>query len=339
MMKNGRNARIWLIVGVLILALIAISYLELSWAPRKLTASEVWAVIVGSDVTFNDVIVLKINAPRVALGFFVGGALGVAGAVMQAMFRNPMASPYILGLSSGASLGAAIAMLFTISFIPYLIAVPLLAFVFCMMTMFFVYSVARVGSETHMETLLLAGIAISALLQAMVSLLTFIAGDKLDSVVFWGMGSLSGSKWNEIFAIIPIISLSFVIMAAYAKDLNAMMMGDVHAMDLGVDVKKVRLILLIASSLITAAAVCFAGTIGFVGLIIPHILRILTGPDNRSLIPLSFLAGGVYLILCDYLAHVIYPSMGVLPIGVITALIGAPYFVYLLRRRKTEMGW
>ncbi len=236
-------------------------------------------------------------------------------------------------------MGAAIAMLFTISFVPYLISVPLLAFIFCMMTMFFVYSVARVGSETHMETLLLAGIAISALLQAVVSLLTFMAGDKLESVVFWGMGSLAGSTWTEILVIIPIITVGFIIMAAYAKDLNAMMIGDVHAMDLGVDVKKVRLILLILSSMITAAAVSFAGTIGFVGLIIPHILRILTGPDNRSLIPLSFLAGGVYLIFCDYLAHVIYPSMGVLPIGVITALIGAPYFIYLLRRRKTEMGW
>ena len=166
-----------------------------------------------------------------------------------------------------------------------------------------------------------------------------MAGEKLADIVFWGMGSLSGVRWTEIMIVIPLVAIGVSVATYYSKEINAMMMGDAHAMNLGVDVKKVRLTLLVFVSMLTAAAVCFVGTIGFVGLVIPHIMRILIGPDNRTLIPISFLAGGVFLVGCDYLAHIIAQSLGVLPVGILTALIGAPYFIYLLRRRKREVGW
>lgn len=339
MVNASRRIKASLVVAALLFLLLAVLYLELSWAPRRLTAPEVWAVLVGSDTHINSTIVLKINAPRVALGFFVGAGLGVSGAVMQAIFRNPMASPYILGLSSGASLGASIGILFTVSFLPTLVSVPALAFIFCIGTMLIVYSLSRVGSMVNMETLLLSGIAVGALLQALVSLLTYMAGDNLKDLVYWSMGSVSGSNWMEITMVAILVLLGSMIMISFAKEINAMMVGDAHAMDLGVNVRKTRLILLISSSLVTAAAVCFAGVIGFVGLIVPHILRILLGPDNRTLLPVCMLGGGTYLVACDYVSHVLTPNLGVLPIGVITALIGAPYFIYLLRRKKSGVGW
>ena len=267
MTSKSKRAKVSIVVVVLIALLIITIFLELSWAPRILTFEEVWAVLTGSGTWANSIIVQQINAPRVALGFFVGAGLGVAGAVMQAIFRNPMASPYILGLSSGASLGAAIGMLFVIPFIPTLVSVPLLAFIFCVGTMFLVYSLSRVGSAVSMETLLLSGIAVGALLQAMVSLLTYMAGDRLEDLVFWGMGSISGADWSEIALVAALVIFGSFVMMSHAKEINAMMMGDAHAMDLGVNVRNTRLILLFASSLVTAAAVCFAGVIGFVGLI------------------------------------------------------------------------
>lgn len=337
-MEKKAKAALIIIIS-LALALFILGYLELSWAPIwLLSPQEVWGGLTGQNKGLRTIVV-DINATRVVMGIFVGGGLAVAGAVMQALFRNPMASPYILGLSSGASLGAAIAMLFTVSFLPILFTVPLFAFVICMGTMFLVYGLARIGNETHMETLLLSGIAIGALLQALVSLLTYMAGDKLADIVFWGIGSLSGNYWGEIAIMIPLILIGTFVAVYFSKELNTMMMGDAHAMNLGVNVRKVRVTLLIFTSMLTAAAVCFVGTIGFVGLIIPHIMRIIIGPDNRYLIPLSFAFGGVFLVGCDYLAHLFSQSLGVLPIGIITSLIGAPYFIYLLRRRKMEVGW
>ena len=334
---SDKRSRVLLVVVVLLVTFAILTYFELIYASKWLTFNELWTAISRENSVYR--IVVNFNVKRVIVGLLVGGALAVSGAVMQAIFRNPMASPYILGLSSGASLGAATAMLFVATSATLMLTVPLFAFVTCMGTMLLVYGLARVGNETHMETLLLSGIAIGALLQALVSLLTYMAGDKLSDIVFWGMGNISGVSWSEIGIIIPLIITGVAVAIYYSKEINAMMMGDAHAMNLGVDVKKVRLILLIFVSMLTAAAVCFVGTIGFVGLVVPHIMRILIGPDNRTLIPISFLAGGVFLVGCDYAAHIFSKSLGVLPVGILTALIGAPYFIYLLRRRKREVGW
>ena len=337
--EKAKSIRTPLATVLLFLLMFIVILLDLSWAPRNLSLGEVWSVIIGKGTWGNETIVLHFNLPRVIMGLIVGAGLAVSGAVMQALFRNPMASPYILGLSSGASLGAAIGMLFVISFIPAAIISPILAFVFCFITMMLVYSLSRVGGKTQTETLLLAGIAVGAFISALVSFLTVIAGEKMADIVFWSMGSLDRASFDNIVIVLPMILVGVMLMLMFSKELNAMMLGDSHAMDLGVNVKNVRLILLLCSTLVTAAAVCYVGVIGFVGLVIPHIIRLLVGPDNRKVIPLSILGGAVYLVACDYIAHLFVNTVGVMPIGVITALIGGPYFIYLLRRRKHQVGW
>lgn len=338
---DNKEKRVRVFVAIIALVIITTFavLLDLSWANWSLSLSDVIEVLLGGGSSVNRTIVLSINLPRVVMAVFVGSGLAVSGAVMQALFRNPMASPYILGLSNGAALGAAIGMVFTISFIPVIIAVPALAFIFCFGTMMIVYSLSRIGGNTQTETLLLSGIAVSAFLSALVSLMTFLAGDEMEGIVFWTMGSLSKASWSNLMLVIPIIAMGIVIMSTMSKQLNAMMLGDAHAMDLGVDVRKVRFLLIICSTLVVAAAVSFVGVIGFVGLVIPHIVRLIVGPDNRILIPLTAFAGACYLIICDYIAHSLSGITGVLPIGIITALIGGPYFIYLLRRRKHEVGW
>jgi iron complex transport system permease protein len=199
---------------------------------------------------------------------------------------------------------------------------------------------SRAGGNVRTETLILAGVAVSSLISAAVNFLTYIApSDKMGDVVFWSMGGLSGVTWAEMAFAIPIITVGTVVMLFQARNLNAIMLGDNHAMDLGVDVRKVRLFLLIVSCLVVGAAVAFVGAIGFIGLVIPHIFRMLLGPDNRIILPLSAFGGGAFLLLCDYVAHAASPLVGVVPVGIVTALIGAPFFIYLLSRKRSEVGW
>ncbi len=337
--RGSGSLRFVIILAVVIAITMTVAFFSLGWARWPLSSREVLDVLLGGGSAINRRIVLEFNLPRVVMAVFVGAGLAISGTVMQALFRNPMASPYILGVSSGASLGAAVGMLFTIPFIPQLIATPLLAFVFCFGTMMLVYSLSRVGGSTHVETLLLSGIAVGAFISAIVSFLTFIAGDKMEGIVFWSMGSLGRASPENLLIVIPVVIAGLFIMLMLSKELNALMLGDAHAMDLGVDVGRTRLVLLVCTTAVTAVSVAFVGVIGFVGLVIPHIIRMLIGPDNRMVIPLSIFAGAAYLVICDYMAHAFSGSVGVIPIGIITALIGGPYFIYLLRRRRHQVGW
>ncbi|MBE6523482.1 MAG: iron ABC transporter permease [Thermoplasmata archaeon] len=328
------------LVLILILTVICV-LLDLSWVSADLSYSfqEVIDALMGNGTWSSNIIVREINAPRVVIGLFVGGGLAVAGAAMQGVFRNPLASPYILGLSSGASLGAAISIVFVVSFIPAAICTPVLAFATCFLTMFLVYAMARSGGVVRPETLILSGVAVSSLLAALVSFLTFIAGEKLEGIVFWTMGNLGNADWGEVIFAAPLITIASILLVTQAKNLNVMMLGDAHAMDLGIDVKRTRQFILILTTVIVASAVSFVGVIGFIGLVIPHILRIILGPDNRVIMPLSVFAGACFILICDYFTHIIAPYYGTLPIGVVTALVGAPLFIYLLLRRKKEVGW
>ncbi|OPY31390.1 MAG: Cobalamin import system permease protein BtuC [Methanomassiliicoccales archaeon PtaU1.Bin124] len=334
-----RHKRVLTVFAFLFILLLVFMVLDLAQAFIPLPFFDALQALFGYGSETNIIIVQKMNMPRVLMAILVGAGLGIAGAVMQAVFRNPMASPFILGLSSGAALGAAIGMSITISFIPMMLLVPLLAFISCMATLFLVYSISHVGGRVPTETLLLAGIAVGSFLSALVSLLTYLAGDQLQGIVYWTMGNMSNASWDNVLIVAPLMFAGCLLMLSCARDLNAMMLGDAHALDLGVEVKKVRLQLLIASALVTAAAVAFVGVIGFIGLVVPHILRIAMGPDNRALLPASIIGGAAFLLMCDYISRVIAPSIGVLPVGIITALIGAPYFIYLLRRRRSEVGW
>ncbi|MCG7841167.1 MAG: iron ABC transporter permease [Methanomassiliicoccales archaeon] len=334
-----RRRRTITVFAALFIILIIFMVLDLAQAFIPLSFEEAFWALLGTGSETNIIIVWKMNLPRVVMACLIGAGLAISGGVMQALFRNPMASPYILGLSSGASLGAAIGLTFTLSWIPSLLLIPLLAFVTCMATLFLVYSIAHVGGRVPTETLLLAGIAVGSFLSALVSLLTYLAGDQMQGIIYWTMGNLTNANWNNIMIVAPLITAGCLIMLSSSRDLNAMMLGDAHAMDLGVEVKKIRLQLLVASALVTAAAVAYVGVIGFVGLVVPHILRIMIGPNNRALLPATLLGGAAFLMMCDYISRVIAPSLGILPIGIMTALIGAPYFIYLLRRRRSEMGW
>lgn len=284
------------------------------------------------------VIVMDVRLPRILLGALVGSALAVSGCAMQGLFKNPMASPYILGISSGSAFGASLAIVLGVGIGAGAFAVPLMAFVFAIGTIFLVYHIARTGRRVRMETLLLAGIAVGAFFTAQVSLMKYVAGDELRSVVFWLMGGLWASSWDKVAIAFPLVLAGIAVIFFFGRDLNLMLLGEEHATDLGVDVEFTKKVVLIFASLMTAAAVSVSGIIGFIGLIIPHIMRIIVGPDHRILLPSSCLVGAIFLIWTDTLARtIIQPTE--LPVGIITATLGAPFFLYLLRKRKRVTGW
>ncbi|NMA67773.1 MAG: iron chelate uptake ABC transporter family permease subunit, partial [Clostridiaceae bacterium] len=279
-------------------------------------------------------ILLQLRLPRVVLAGAVGASLAVAGAVFQGLFRNPMADSYVIGISSGAALGAVAAMLVGLPAAWGGIgAVPLFAFAGGTATLILVYQMARVGKEVPVMPLLLAGIALSAFLSALVSLLTYFADDRLHQVVFWIMGGLSGATWLKVNIMLPYALLGFGCVYFFYRELNAMLFGEETARHLGIDTEKVKKILLAGSSLMVAAAVSTSGIIGFVGLVVPHFIRLLIGPDHRHLLPASALLGAALLIVTDTLARTIIAPRE-LPVGIITALLGAPLFIYLLKKRK-----
>jgi iron complex transport system permease protein len=245
-----------------------------------------------------------------------------------------MADPYVLGVSAGAAVGASLAIVLGIGFTLFGVdTVPILAFAGSLMAVFVVYNISRVGSRVPVTTLLLSGIAVSIFLSAIVAVLQVISGERLHVMVFWLMGGFSCVEWKDIWAILPLICLGTAVIYFYARDLNIFALGEDTAQHLGVDVEKVKKLLLIFGSLVTAAAVSVSGLIGFIGLMIPHITRILVGPDHRILLPTSIIVGASFLVICDAVARVIVSPVE-LPVGVITALSGGPFFIYLLRKKK-----
>ena len=328
-----------LIAGLVIASIIGICVGTISISPGKVFAILTGQITVDPLHPDTDVAIIReVRLPRVLLGAVVGAALSIAGVAMQGVFRNPMASPSVLGISSGAAFGASLAIVLGFSFVSGQFAIPVMAFVFCMATMFLVYGISRTGGIVPVETLLLAGIAVGSLFAALVSFMQFIAEEKLSSVVFWLMGGLNQATWGQLIIVTPLIALGSVIIFWYARDLNLMTIGEDHASSLGVETQKVILRLMVATSLVVAAAVSVSGVIGFVGLIIPHMIRLMVGPDHRILMPASILAGASFMIITDALARILMaPSE--MPVGILTALIGAPFFLYLLRRRRHMMGW
>lgn len=282
----------------------------------------------------NRAIIWELRLPRVALAALVGAALAVAGATFQALFRNPMADPYVIGVSSGAALGATLALLLALNFRFLDVgAVPLLAFTGALGTVAVVYQLGRVGNAVSLLTLLLAGIAVGSFLSALVSLLVYFAGQRLHQVVFWLMGGFEGADWSKVRLALPYFALGTAVILVHARELNALLLGEDTALHLGVEVERAKKLLLAGAALLTATAVAVSGLIGFVGLVVPHALRLLGGPDHRYLIPASALAGAALLVAADTLARTIIAPTE-LPVGLITALSGGPFFLYILRNRK-----
>jgi iron complex transport system permease protein len=269
-------------------------------------------------------------------GAVVGAGLATAGTVFQALLRNPLADPYIIGTAAGASLGAVVALLLpvTVAGLLGLGLVQLLAFVGGLATVLIVFAVARGRGGTPVVTLLLAGYAVSSLLAAGVALLLFTSGDRLAAVISWLLGSLGGASWPRIGFAAPLVLVSFGLILVRWRGLNALLLGESAAAHLGVDVEREKRVLTALAALATSAGVAISGTIGFVGLVVPHVLRLAFGPDHRLLLPASMLYGAALLVLADLGARL----AGGIPVGVVTALIGAPFFLWLLRRSLAAVG-
>jgi iron complex transport system permease protein len=278
-----------------------------------------------------EIIIFNIRLPRILLAGLVGAALAVAGATYQGLFRNPMADPYLIGVTQGAGLGAVIGFFLPAAW--HAFSVPLLAFIGALVSVFIVYLIARVGRTLPMTTLILAGIALGSFFSSITSYLMTASQDKLHGIISWLLGTFSTSNWEQVWIVLPYIAAGIIIIWLFARPLNVMQLDEEQARQLGINVERTKLILLFAATLITAAAVCFCGTIGFIGIIIPHTVRLIWGPDHRFLLPLSTFAGAVFLILADTITRTVLAPTEI-PIGTITAFVGAPFFLYLLRQKK-----
>jgi iron complex transport system permease protein len=289
-----------------------------------------------------EAVIMGLRLPRILLGIITGISLAGAGAVMQGILRNPLVSPYTLGMSGGASFGAALAIVLGSSLLgagfatvgTFLVAGS--AFLFGFSTMMLVYGIAKIKG-TAPETLILAGVALGYLFSAGVSSLKYIAPhEALKDLVIWLMGGLWGANWQQVGLLVPLVLLCMVFLMRFAWDINALAAGEEVAINLGVNVKRLRLGTLIVASLAASATVAFTGVIGFIGLVAPHISRILIGSDNRFLIPCSCLMGAVILLASDTLARTVLAPAEI-PVGIITSLIGVPFFLYLLLKRRKHI--
>lgn len=285
----------------------------------------------------QEAVLWYIRMPRILIGLMVGASLALAGAVMQGIFSNPLADPGIMGVSAGASLGAVIAISLGLTSMG-MFYMPMFAFVGAFMAVSITILLTMRGGRVETATLLLAGVAISMLLGAFTSgILTLMNEYRLREFLFWMVGGLDFRRWEHVFLAIGPFLIGTTILITLGRQLNVLVLGDTEAKALGVPVMLYRLIFLFLASFITATAVCVSGAIGFVGLIIPHIVRILVGPDHRVLLPVSALAGALFLIFCDTLGRVL-AAPSEIRVGIMTALLGAPYFLYLLRRVRQKGG-
>jgi iron complex transport system permease protein len=278
-------------------------------------------------------LLLDVRLPRLALALVVGVALSTAGASFQGIFRNPLAEPYLLGVSAGAGLGATIAIVARPLEALGIYGLPLFAFVGAVLAAFLVYRLATIGDTTGAAALLLSGVAVGSTLTAIMSFLMISARDDLHTVVAWLMGGLAAATWTKVYVTLPVVGAGFVYMLLSARGMTLLLMGEERARELGIDSRRTRRNLMIVAALTTAAAVAFSGLIGFIGLMVPHIMRLLVGPDHRRLLPASALFGALLLLLADTLARTAMPPSEI-PVGIITAAAGGPFFLYLLRRRK-----
>lgn len=290
----------------------------------------------------DETIIFQIRLIRVIAGVLVGAALATAGVLFQGLLRNPMADPYIIGTSAGGALGATLAMMVPvgITFAGFGL-VPLGAFCGALVTVLLVYNLARVGGKTPVVSMLLAGFVVSAMLAAVMSLLIIISDIlqlKLHSVFFFLMGSISVQDWSQIAVIAPLILGGIVLALFFVFHLNAFSLGEEGAAYLGINVEREKILILALGSLLTACAVSLSGLVGFVGLVVPHAVRLALGPDHRLLLPAAALAGAAFLVIADTLARTLLAPTEI-PVGIFTALIGAPFFIFLLRRTRREYAF
>ncbi|MBL0714786.1 MAG: iron ABC transporter permease [Desulfosarcina sp.] len=282
------------------------------------------------------VVVMEVRLPRILTSALVGAGLAMAGVVFQGILLNPLADPYTLGVSAGAAFGAAVALLINISLLGTF-SVPLFAFAGAVATLFLVIYLSADGSGLSSTNLILSGIIVAAILSAGISLIKYVADEQVSVIIFWLMGSFAARTWADVGLMAAAVGLGAVVCTYFAHDLNLLALGARPAASLGVDFQRVTLLLLITVSLVASVCVAVSGIIGFIGLLIPHLMRMLVGPDNRRLLPVSMLAGALLLLAADTLTRAVLPQE--IPIGVLTALVGGPFFCYIFRKRQREQAF
>jgi iron complex transport system permease protein len=333
---------------ILLVVLLAALVLSAGVGPVRIPPGAVVKILLNRLPFFNiavswpdtyPTILFQIRLPNAVLIALTGMALSGSGAAYQGLFRNPLADPYIIGVAAGAGLGAVLAMAarWPASLLGML-AVPAAAFVGAVATVAVVYSLARVGRTTPVTTLILAGVAVSAFASALTSLMMLISTQQLHRAVSWLLGGFSLGGWEPVLALLPYLLVGLGALFILSRPLNVLQFGDEQAEQLGLNVERYKLFLVLAASMVAAAAVSFSGIIGFVGLVVPHLTRLLWGPDYRRLVPFATFLGGAVLLASDMLARTVLAPRD-LPVGIVTAVLGAPFFLYLLRRTKQARFW
>ena len=346
-----QRRRLFLVVlgGILVLVLIA----ALSIGAVTIGAFEILAILakpLGLDlgVAFGpreETVLLAIRVPRIVLGLLAGAALAVSGAALQGLFRNPLADPALIGVSMGAALAAVATIVLGGALAASLPAgarhlmLPAAAFAGGLAAVLAVYRIAARDGRTDVATLLLAGIAVNAIAQAGIGYLMFISDDQqLRDLNFWLLGSLGGNTWDRMLPVVPFVVLPLLALPLLARHLNVLALGEREALHLGFDVERTKRLIVVLAAMATGATVALTGVIGFVGLVVPHLVRLIVGPNHRTLLPASILLGAVLLLLADLCARmIVLPAE--LPIGILTSCIGGPFFIWLLMRRRALGGW
>ncbi|MCT7356377.1 iron ABC transporter permease [Streptomyces sp. 15-116A] len=343
---RGRRSVAWLLTAGLVTALVVLIPVAAGTGAYPVPVADVLASVLhriglgGTELDrIAESVLWNVRFPRIVLALLVGASLGCAGALMQGVFGNPLAEPGVIGVSSGAAVGAVAAIALGLNFLGTW-TVPALAFFAGLATVLLVYAMARSGGRTEVVTLILTGIAVNAFAGALIGLFLFFADTAaINQITFWQLGSLSQATWPKVLAVLPCAALGLAVAPLYARRLDLLALGERPARHLGVDVERLRIVLVLVIALLTAAAVSVSGIIGFVGLVVPHLLRMAAGPGHRFLLPGSALLGALVLLAADLTARTV-AEPAELPLGVLTALLGSPFFFWLLRRtRRRQGGW
>src|SRR5919106_1857424 len=323
-----------------LLALFTMLFLSLAIGSVFIPPIELWHVVTGiaTNETFHTILV-DIRLPRTALIALVGAALAGSGAAYQGLFRNPLADPYLIGVASGAGLGAIIAMSMDWPYTQLgLLVVPMVAFIASLLTVYLVYTFARIGRTVPTTNLILSGVAVSSFAVSLTSFLMLRSTGEVRRALGWLLGGVSLVGWDVTLSLIPYLAIGLTALLLNGYALNVMQFGDDQAAQMGLNVRRAKFMIIVAASLVTAAAVSFAGIIGFVGLVVPHIVRIWWGVDYRRLIPLSIIGGAGGFLIAPVLGRVVVAPQE-LPVGIVTALAGAPFFLWVLRHSKNQGLW
>ena len=347
----NRKTRAILLLTTLAILLPVISIISIGTGAISISASDIVSVLLQRLVSIeNDLpiqttlIIESIRLPRTLLGLLVGSSLAVAGAAMQGLFRNPLADPSIIGVSSGSALGAGIAIVLggtLYAGAPALLqsySISILACAGGALSTWLVYKTGTTNNGTSVATMLLAGVAINALSGAGMGMLNYIADDAmLRNLTFWQMGSLAGATWNLVIICMSLLIPAILIICRYGLVLNALLLGESEARHLGIDIQAVKIKLILLTALAVGVCVSVSGVIGFVGLVVPHLIRMMAGPDHKTLLPASAMLGGILLLVADMIARVVVIPAE-LPIGIVTALMGAPFFLSLLWQQRKRIA-